>query len=1078
MFKPVSSQVKYPELEEKVLQFWKENDTYKESLRLRENAERYVFFEGPPTANGLPGIHHVLARVFKDLFPRYQTMKGKYSLRLSGWDVHGLPVELEVEKKIGSTGKQDIEKFGIAEFNRLCRQSVWDYIQEWVKLTDRIGFWVDHDRGYITYTNDYIESGWWIIKSLWDRGLLVKDYKVTMHCPRCSTSLSDAEVALGFQDNVDDPAVYVKFKVKDGAYAGASLLAYTTTPWTLPANVALALKGEADYVLAQSGDEKYLLAASRAHEVLGDKATVLQTMKGESLVGARYENVFNGVPAKGDTPELAQAYRVIADETASVDEGTGIVHIAPAYGDLEVGRRHGLPTLFSVDLNGKLMDELGVELGAGKFFKEADKDLARALRHRGLILKEGRVHHSYPFCWRCDSPLLYYAKSSWYIKTTAVKERLLTGNDEVAWYPSHIQKGRFGNWLENNVDWAISRERYWGTPLPLWQCASCGSYTCVGAVTELKSRALNSDAIKWDELDLHRPWIDAVQLKCEQCGSAMNRLPDVLDCWFDSGAMPYAQWHYPFENQDMFEDQFPADFICEAIDQTRGWFYSLHALGVLMKDTPVYKNCLVLGHILDEKGNKMSKSRGNVVDPWHVLNHYGADALRWYLFRTTSMGNPYRFSERALVSEVVSGMFNTLWNTYAFLVTYANIDNWQPESNAKKGKSEDIREDKRARDGSASPLDQWVLSELQILVKDVDAALAKYDVTTATRAIEAFVENLSNWYVRRSRRRFWKTQADADKRAAYATLYECLVTLAKLMAPFTPFLAEELYQNLVVSVDESTPKSVHHCDFPMADMSRVDETLVRNTRLVMRLASLGLAARKRAELKVRQPLAEAMVVIPNANEREAMRALSDQLAEEWNVKRVTFADAQGNVADLALNPLPMKLGPKFGKNFPAIRKALTDNPAQYAGALQHGETVQVVVDGNRFAVTPDEVEVKLTPREGWTVSNDASYAVALSTQLTESLKREGLARELVRQYNDLRKTANFRVEDLMRATWQGNEIFAQAVAEFGDYIKQETLAVELMREEAPEGATMTTLEMDEGSVVLSVRAAGRTVKEA
>ncbi len=1079
MFKEVDSRASFPKMEERVLKFWKDNDIFRKSVELRKDAPRYVFYEGPPTANGRPGLHHVLARVFKDLIPRYQTMRGHSVGLRAGWDCHGLPVEIEVEKKIGSRGKQDIEKFGIAEFNRLCRQSVFEYVQEWERMTDRIGFWIDSEHAYITYDNSYIETGWWILKTLWDRGLLFKDYKVTMHCPRCSTSLADHEVALGFQDNVEDPSVWVKFRVKDGPYTGAYLLAWTTTPWTLPANVALALKGDADYVLAKLGDEKFVLAAAQVRNVLGGDAEVVESVKGQELVGTHYENVFSGVPAKGDSPDLTTAYRVIADETVSLEDGSGIVHIAPAYGDLEVGRRHGLPTLFSVDLSGHLMPEFGEELGGNKWFKEADKDLARSLRRRGLLLKESRVHHSYPFCWRCDSPLLYYAKSSWYIKTTAVKDRLLSANDEINWYPSHIQHGRFGNWLENNVDWALSRERYWGTPLPIWQCEACGHYTCVGSVNEMKERALDAESINWRELDLHRPWVDEVKLKCEECGGRMNRLPEVLDCWFDSGAMPYAQWHYPFENNDLFEDQFPADFISEAIDQTRGWFYSLHALGVLLKDTPVYKNCLVLGLVLDEKGEKMSKSRGNVVDPWDILNKYGADALRWYLYRTTSLGNPYRFNEHSLAREVVSGVFNTLWNTYSFFVTYANIDKWSPQVKGNKGDKVSALSPLSPLSPlfPSSPLDKWVLSELQVLVTDVDQALSKYDVTSAVRRIETFVENLSNWYVRRSRRRFWKTKTDSDKRSAYATLYECLVTLSKLMAPFTPFMAEEMYQNLVRSVDRRAPESVHHCDFPQADARQLDQALMANTRLVMRLASLGLAARKLSSLKVRQPLAEAVVVVRDDKERAAAQALAEQLAEEWNVKQVRFDATQNAVADLKLNPLPNKLGPKFGPNFQRVRQALIAAEADYALKLQRGESVKVHVNGEAHEVLPEEVEVKLTAKPGWALANDTKYVVAISTELTDSLKREGLARELVRHYNDLRKAAGLRVEELVRSTWSGADEWQPVFTEFGDYIKQETLAVELTRSErVPDGATSESVSLDGGTLDISVSPAGRTVQ--
>lgn len=1052
MFKSVPTQPDIVSLEQRILQLWSENKTFAKSLELRADAPRYVFFEGPPTANAPPGLHHILARVVKDLFLRYNAMKGKYVLRKGGWDTHGLPVEVQVEKEIGSRGKRDIEKFGIAEFIKRCRNSVWNYIQNWNRMTERIGFWVDLNHAYITYTNDYIESGWHILKTLWERGLLFKDFKVSMHCPRCCTSLSDAEAALGYRDDTDDPSVWVRFKLKNAPSPldGAAILAWTTTPWTLPANVALAVNAEAEYLVTRVGDEKLIIAETRANDVLGGPWEALASVRGQDLVNLPYENLFNGVPAPGGTASIMSAYHVIADESVSLSEGTGIVHIAPAYGDLEIGRRNDLPTLFSVDLYGNMMPELGDHVGAGKFFKDADVDITRDLQNRGLLFRAERVKHTYPFCWRCEAPLLYYAKSSWYIKTTAVKERLLTGNNEIHWFPEHIRRGRFGDWLENNVDWAISRERYWGTPLPIWQDAK-GHLTCVGSIADLKARSKNADTLDWSQMDLHRPWVDGVILKCDQCGADMKRLPEVIDCWFDSGAMPYAQWHYPFENQDTFEDQFPADFISEAIDQTRGWFYSLHALGILLKDTPVYRNCVVLGHVVDKDGQKMSKSKGNMIDPWYILNNYGADPVRWYFYRTTSLGNPYRFSESTLQKEVVGGFLNTVWNTYAFFVTYANADKFSPFS-------------RKPAYGKRVALDLWILAELHATTRDVDTALAAYDMATATRQIEQFVEDLSNWYVRRSRRRFWKGGKSTNAQAAYHTLYECLVTLSKLLAPFTPFIAEEIYQNLARQVEKR--ESVHHTDFPMFDAKLIDDALITDMNLVVRVATLGRAARSKAKRKVRQPLARVLVKTTNAEERIALEKFRDQLLDELNVKELVFVDDESAVRDYRVSIKPAQVGPKFGAKMNELRTALAAlDPVEVVRRV--GTNKMITIAG--VELLSEDIGVQVSDKVGFAVAEDSSLVVAVTTELTRELELEGLARELVRQIQIMRKNANLKISDRIITYYQhATPDFDAMLAKHGLYVGRETLTVEFVKTAIPPNAFVQKIDFNDGSVDIGI----------
>jgi len=1069
MFKPVDTGVSFPQLEEQVLAWWQANRIVEQSLASGERP--FVFYEGPPTANGRPGLHHVISRTFKDVILRYRAMQGYRIIgRREGWDTHGLPVEIEIEKKLGFNGKPDIERFGIAEFNRLCRESVWEYIQEWKSFTRRIAYWVDED-GYYTYDNKYIESLWWIFRQLWDRGLLFRDYKVTMHCPRCGTSLSDHEVSLGARDDVDDPSVYIKFRVtgetlrgNDSPLAallsGAFFVAWTTTPWTLPANVALAVQHGASYVEAAFEGERYILAEALLGAVLGEGATVLRRFKGNDLVGLRYAPLFAGVPGPGDAVDLSTAYRVIADEIVTLDDGTGIVHIAPAYGDLEVGRKHGLPTLFSVDLNGMVMPELGDLPFTGKFFKEADPDITRDLKQRGLLLKSGRVRHYYPFCWRCGTPLLFYAKRSWYIKTTAFKADLVANNQQIHWVPEHIRDGRFGNWLENNIDWAISRERYWGTPLPIWSNADGSHMECIGSLAELEAKAGRS----LRELDLHRPYVDAITWEDPQHGT-MRRILDVADCWYDSGSMPVAQWHYPFENQALFEAAHPADYICEAVDQTRGWFYTLHAVSTLLFDRPAFNNVICLGHILDEQGFKMSKSKGNVIMPEEVINAYGVDALRWYLFAAAPPGNPRRFS-LGLVSESLRKFLLTLWNTYAFFVTYATLDGWQPDPSP-------------GQPLSLAEIDRWALASLNALVRDVTQNFEDYEVYPAARAIERFVDELSNWYVRRNRRRFWKSETDADKQAAYETLYTCLLTLAKLIAPFTPFVAEEIYRNLTGqstgAVGDDMAVSVHLARWPTVDAHLLDERLVADTEALLAAVSLGRAARKNAGLKVRQPLSELWLGASSPAVSEGVRRFEADLRDELNVKLVRYLDASSAIVEYRLRPNLRLVGKKYGKLVPALTaalKALAGGEARaIAQAVEAGQPVPLTVDGQQLALLPDEVLVESSAPEGYAVAEGDGMLVALNTTVTPELRLEGAARDLVRNVQDARKSAGLAIADritLYLATSSEGDLLEQTLAAWGEYLQSETLATHLIVGAAPSDAHQVTVEFGDGEATIGV----------
>ncbi len=1038
MFTPVSSRVSFPSMESNVLQYWKDKDVFRRTETEREDSPLFMLFEGPPTANGNPGIHHVLARVFKDVICRYRTMKGYRVMRKGGWDTHGLPVELEVEKELGLQTKREIEEYGIERFNEKCRESVFRYVKEWETMTDRIGFWVDMDDPYVTLHNDYIETGWWILKELWDKGLLYHDLRGTPHCPRCVTSLSSHEVALGYQENTPDPSVFVKFQVQSEPDSGANmawasdpavpayLLAWTTTPWTLPGNTALAVDADAEYSvieLERDGDAQRLaLATALLESTVRQEYRVLTTVKGSDLVGIGYQPLYSpdefgvsvsrfadgALVAPGGT-DLKLTPRVVAADFVSMDDGTGIVHIAPAFGDedLGLGRNQGLNFVQPVDLLGNVTGNYPF---AGKFVKDADGEIMADLQERDLLFRREVYRHTYPFCWRCDTPLLYYAKGSWYIRTSALKDQLVSGNGEINWYPDYIKEGRFGEWLRNNVDWAISRERYWGTPIPIWHCHSCNNMVCIGSRDELSQQpGLEGPSI--DDLDLHRPYVDEVTFLCnpDGCGGRMRRIPEVMDAWFDSGAMPFAQWHVGGQDDvKKLRDQgrFPADYICEAVDQTRGWFYSLHALSTLLEGEPSYRNVICLGLVLDERGHKMSKHVGNVVEPLPLLDETGADALRWYLFTATHPGEPRRFSAR-LVNETLRRVLLTLWNVHSFFTNYASIDQFHPDQ-----KPADWRPE--------NELDRWVLSELNTLISQVDGYMDGYDPTNAGRRIQEFIDQLSNWYVRRSRRRFWKSENDQDKLSAYVTLHTCLVTVPKLMAPLAPFVAEKMYQDLVCAVDPAAPDSVHLAEFPAADQSLIDEPLMEATRLAMRISSMGRGARSRGGLKVRQPLPEVVVRTRTAEELGHLDLITPQVLEELNIKSL---------------------------------KPMADESDIYQQAR---------------AEAGDRSEATVAVDNYW-VALDGGFMVAVDSTITPELAEEGLARELVHRVQNMRRSANFDLTDRIVVYYQGPEEVGNVMAHHASYIQQETLAEELLDTAPLEGSETETAKIDGMEVVLGVR---------
>jgi len=1051
----VPPQADFPALDARVLAFWRERGIFQKSLQQTEGGPLFVFYEGPPTANGRPGSHHVISRIFKDIFPRYKTMRGYRVPRKAGWDTHGLPVELEVERSLGINGKKEIEQFGVAEFNRLCRESVVAYLEDWDRFTERIGFWLDLGDAYYTFTNDYIETVWWLLRTIWDKGLLYQGFKVVPYCPRCGTAISSHEVAQGYKE-VEEPSVFVRFplttdaaeKLTGDPYQPVSLAVWTTTPWTLVSNVAAAVHPDVTYALVESRGERFVLASSLVAIVMGKKAVVERELPGKDLLGLQYLPPYTFLEA--DKP----AHFVIGADYVTTTDGTGIVHIAPAFGedDMRVGQENDLPLVNAVDTEGRFVAE--VTPWAGVFVKDADALIIDELKERGLLLGVEPYRHSYPFCWRCDTPLLYYSKATWYIRTTAIKDQMLAANDDIVWHPEHIKQGRFGEWLANNVDWALSRDRYWGTPLPIWRCENDHTH-CVGSIAELREMSVGPVP---DDLELHRPYVDDVVLRCPECGRDMHRAPEVIDAWFDSGSMPFAQWHYPFENQQTFAERFPADFIAEAIDQTRGWFYSLLAVATLVEGRSSYKRVLCLGHILDVEGQKMSKSRGNVVLPGDILDKQGADALRWFLFTAQSPWSPRRFSPE-MVDEVVRRFLLTLWNTYSFFTVYANIDRFDPTAASVPVAERPL-------------LDRWALGELSRLVGVVTAGLEDYDATNSGRAIQAFVDDLSNWYVRRSRRRFWKSTRDRDKLAAYHTLYECLVTLAKLLAPYTPFIAEELYQNLVRSVDAAAPASVHLCDWPVADAAAVDETVTFDMDTARRVVELGRAARNAAAVKNRQPLA-AVTVAGSAHERAALERLGDIVTDELNVKELRLVADSDELLDYSLKPNLKVLGPRLGRQVGAVGAALKAVAAgEFVAALRaDGSASLALAGGEQVSLATDDVLIETVAPEGSRVESDGTLTVALHTTIDQALRDEGIVRELVHAVQLARRNADLRIEDTISLALAAPAKLSELVERNAAYIKSETLANELELGDRPR-TYRETVRVEGHEVLVGITATG------
>lgn len=1036
MYKKVDPGMNFVEREKETLEFWKNNGVFEKTNENTEGKPVFSFYDGPPTANGKPHIGHILTRVMKDIIPRYKIMKGYSVLRKAGWDTHGLPVELEVEKSLGIDGKQEIEAYGIEPFIKKCKESVWKYKGEWERMSDRVGYWVDMDHPYITYDNNYIESVWWSLKEIDKKGLLYRGFKIVPYCPRCGTALSSHEVAQGYKD-VKEKSAYVKFALK--SQRNTYFLAWTTTPWTLPSNVALCMNADENYARIKSGEEYYILADALISAVFEEGTyEKIDVKKGKEYEFVSYEPLFDFYTGKD------KAFYITCDGYVTLTDGTGIVHIAPAFGedDAKVGRKYSLPLLQMVDEHGRFPQDTGYL--SGLFCKDADKFILKDLKERNLLFKEQLYEHSYPFCWRCDTPLLYYARKSWFIKTTAFKDLIIRSNDSVNWMPETIRKGRMGNFLENLIDWGVSRERYWGTPLPVWVCEKCGKKHVIGSRKELHELS-GCD----EDIELHRPYIDKVTFPCE-CGGVMRRVPEVIDCWYDSGSMPFAQFHYPFENRDLFEKNFPADFISEAIDQTRGWFYVLLAISSVLFEKAPFKSCIVLGHVNDKDGIKMSKHKGNVVDPWSVLDKQGADAVRWYFYTSSAPWLPSRFAPE-IVSEVQRKFLGTLWNTYAFFVLYAEIDKYDPSLY-------DIANVK------LSVMDRWILSELNTLIDFVDKGLDKYNITDTSRAIEKFTDNLSNWYVRRCRERFWGSDMSEDKIAAYTTLYTALTTLAKLAAPFVPFITEQIYGNLVLPFYKNVPVSVHLTSFPVCDKAFIDTQLGENMDRVINIVSLGRTARNACAIKNRQPLSELLI---RADKFDSLpEEYLDILKEELNVKKVAFISDSSGFASYEIKPQLRTLGPKYGPLIGKIREYLAQcDSTTLVNAVRKGEAVIVSIDNTPVAFKEEDLLISDKNKEGYQTVSEKGITVILNTELSQELIQEGLMRELVSKIQTMRKESGFNVTDHIAVTYSCGEKLAEVIEKYKSEIMQDTLADSVT---AGSGASLKDINGEEISLSLEV----------
>jgi isoleucyl-tRNA synthetase len=1047
MFKEYSKSLKLPELEKEIISFWEQNKVFLESIKRNQDREKFVFYEGPPTANGKPGIHHVISRTIKDLVCRYYTMLGYHVPRKAGWDTHGLPVEIEVEKQLQINGKQQIENYGVEKFNKLCKDSVFKYLEDWQELTRRMGYWLDYENPYVTFERDYIESVWWLLKQMWDKDLLYKGAKILPYCPRCGTGLSSHEVAQGYKE-VEDPSVFVRMKLADEP--DTSFLVWTTTPWTLISNVALAVGADHTYARVSHNGETVIMAEALVSRVLGEEAKVLETFPGRELEHKRYTRLFDFVPA----PEDKDAFFVTLADFVSLEDGTGIVHVAPAFGadDYELSRRYGLPLLQPVDGTGKFTAE--VTPWAGKFVKDADNEIAENLQERGLLfLKEG-YKHNYPFCWRCSTPLLYYARESWFISTSKFREELMGNNSTINWFPNEVGQGRFAEWLVNNVDWALSRDRYWGTPLPIWICESCGHQHAVGSVTEL--REMGRDVA--EDIDLHKPYVDDVLFDCPECDiGTMKRVPQVIDCWFDSGAMPFAQLHYPFENKDEFEDNFPCNFICEGLDQTRGWFYSLLAISTLITGKAPYRNVLVNDLILDKKGQKMSKSVGNTVNPWDVFNAHGADPLRWYLISVSQPWLPKRFDTDG-VAEVVRKFFDTLLNVYSFFAMYANIDNFAP---GEEGLGEVDLVDE---------LDCWVISRLNSTITEVRKCLDGYDLTRAARTIQQFViDDVSNWYVRRNRRRFWQSGDSSDKRAAFTTLWEVLVKVSRMMAPIAPFVSESLYRSLVADQLPEEPASVHLSSFPEAQKGRINTELERRMEATQQLVILGRSARNRSRIKVRQPLKQMLVQTPKNLDSAALESISRIVREEINVKEIQPVENAYDYVTLSFK-LDFKVaGPKFGPRVREISSALDALAQEDVRRMHNMGLIELSLESDRIELTLQDVEVRTADREGYVVETDNGYGVVLDTALDKKLIQEGIARELVNKIQNMRKSADFKVLDRIEVGIDSTAKVHGSISVFGDYIRTETLCDKLSQGDIDGDSVRQEWNINDEPAVITIR---------